>query len=131
MEDYFDEGEFMDDYQFEDGFEEDLEMEESAENELESENEPTKDNSCEDEFTIKDAAIISGAFSIGYEVGFYRVIYQEEGKENRKSYGRFHVVLKKIDGQWKIAQDWDSNSFNGRPIGQQDFDEGKKLDLIN
>ena len=67
----------------------------------------------------------------GYEVGFYRVIYQEEGKEDRNSYGRFHVVLKKIDGNWKIAQDWDSGSFNGRPIGPEDFDEGKKLDLIN
>ena len=68
---------------------------------------------------------------VGYEVGFYRVIYEEEGKEDRTSYGRFHVVLKKIDGHWKIAQDWDSNSFNGRPIGEEDFDEGKKLDLIN
>ena len=68
---------------------------------------------------------------VGYEVGFYRVIYSEEGKEDRTSYGRFHVVLKKIDGQWKIVQDWDSNSFNGRPIGPEDFNEEKKLDLIN
>ena len=68
---------------------------------------------------------------VGYEVGFYRVTYSEEGKEDRMSYGRFHVVLKKINDQWKIAQDWDSNSFNGRPIGSEDFDEGKILDLIN
>ena len=66
---------------------------------------------------------------VGYEVGCYRVTYSEEGKEDRMSYGRFHVVLKKIDGQWKIAQDWDSNSFNGRPIGPEDFDDSKKLDL--
>ena len=66
---------------------------------------------------------------VGYEVGFYRVIYAEEGKEDHMSYGRFHVVLKKIDGKWKIAQDWDSSSFNGRPIGEGDFDETKKLNL--
>lgn len=68
---------------------------------------------------------------IGYEVGFYRVIYEEEGKDDRMSYGRFHVVLKKIDGKWKIAQDWDSGTFNGRPIGPEDFDDNKKLDLID
>lgn len=66
---------------------------------------------------------------LGYEVGFYRVIYKEKGKEDRMSYGRFHVVLKNIDGTWRIAQDWDSNSFNGRPIGEKDFDESKILDL--
>ncbi len=68
---------------------------------------------------------------IGYEVGFYRVIYSKPGEEDRMSYGRFHVVLKKIDGQWKIIQDQDSNSFNGRPIGADDFDETKILDLYD
>ncbi len=67
--------------------------------------------------------------NIGYEVGFYRVVYEEEGKAERVSYGRFHVVLKMIDGRWKIAQDWDSESFNGQPIGKADFDVDKILDL--
>lgn len=71
------------------------------------------------------------AENVGYEVGFYRVIYKLPEKDDYTSYGRFHVVLKKIDGQWKIAQDRDSNSFNGRPIGRDDFDENKKLILIN
>ena len=66
---------------------------------------------------------------VGYEVGFYRVIYSKTGEEDRMSYGRFHVVLNRIDGQWKIIQDQDSNSFNGRPIGAEDFDETKILDL--
>ena len=66
---------------------------------------------------------------VGYEVGFYRVTYSKPGEEDRMSYGRFHVVLNKIDGQWKIIQDQDSNSFNGRPIGAEDFDETKILDL--
>lgn len=66
---------------------------------------------------------------VGYEVGFYRVTYSKPGEEDRMSYGRFHVVMNKIEGQWKIAQDWDSNSFNGRPIGAEDFNETKILDL--
>ena len=69
--------------------------------------------------------------NVGYEVGFYRVIYKIPDKEDHISYGRFHVVLNKIDARWKIAQDWDSNSFNGRPIGEEDFDENKKLNLKN
>lgn len=67
--------------------------------------------------------------NVGYEVGFYRVIYSKPGEDDYISYGRFHVVLKKVDGQWKIAQDWDSSSFNGRPIGADDFDKGAILDL--
>ena len=67
--------------------------------------------------------------NVGYEVGFYRVIYEEADKPPRTSYGRFHVVLKKFSGKWKIAQDWDSNSFNGRPIGEADFEAAEFLDL--
>ena len=68
---------------------------------------------------------------VGYEVGFYRVIYKESGKEDRHSYGRFHVVIRKVNGSWKIAQDWDSNSFNGKPITTSDFDSSKMLRLEN
>lgn len=64
-----------------------------------------------------------------YEVGFYRVVYNIPNKEPRFSYGRFHVVLKKINGQWKIAQDWDSNSFNGEPIAAEDFNKATFLSL--
>ncbi len=66
---------------------------------------------------------------VAYETGFYRVLYREPGKEPRASYGRFHVVLRKMDGNWKIAQDWDSNSFNGRPINAGDFEKAAFLDL--
>ena len=64
-----------------------------------------------------------------YEVGFYRVVYDIPNQEPRSSYGRFHVVLKKINGQWKIAQDWDSNSFNGEPITSEDFNKATFLSL--
>ena len=68
-------------------------------------------------------------YNLGYEVGFYRVIYQKKDKEPKYSYGRFHVVLKKINDKWKIAQDWDSGTYNGQPIGKDDFDAEKILNL--
>lgn len=68
-------------------------------------------------------------YNLGYEVGFYRVIYKREDKEPQYSYGRFHVVLKKIKDKWKIAQDWDSETYNGQPIGKDDFNVERILNL--
>ncbi|WP_428743492.1 nuclear transport factor 2 family protein [Tenacibaculum sp.] len=65
----------------------------------------------------------------GYEVGYYRIIYTEKGKEPYISYGRFHVVLKKINDRWFIAQDWDTDAINRKPITKEDYDLGKCLDL--
>ncbi len=36
-------------------------------------------------------------------------------------YGQFHIVLNKIDGRWKIVQDWNTASIGGRPITASDF----------
>ncbi len=55
----------------------------------------------------------------GYEVGYYRVTQLTGSQE--KYYGRFHVVLKKINGVWKIARDWDTDIINGRKITEEDF----------
>ena len=64
---------------------------------------------------------------ISYETGFYKVTSKApEGKE-RISYGYFHVLIKKVDGQWKIAQDWDDEYFNGKKITEQDFLKAKAL----
>lgn len=60
----------------------------------------------------------------GYEVGYYRVIYDEPGKDQLITHARFHVVLKKINGVWKIAQDWDTNMINGVSITAADFAKG-------
>jgi ketosteroid isomerase-like protein len=57
---------------------------------------------------------------IAYEVGYYRLINQRAGDEQR-FYGQFHVVLKKENGRWKIAQDWDASSINGLKITEADF----------
>jgi ketosteroid isomerase-like protein len=55
---------------------------------------------------------------LAYEVGYYQIIYDESGEE---AYGRFHVVLEKMDGKWKIIQDWDTNQVNGEKVNAQDF----------
>lgn len=58
---------------------------------------------------------------VAYEVGYYRMTRTpKEGKPERH-YGRFHVVLKKIDGKWKIAQDWDTGNINGHEVTGADY----------
>ncbi|UII81338.1 nuclear transport factor 2 family protein [Flagellimonas sp. CMM7] len=56
-----------------------------------------------------------------YEVGFYRIGFTDKNDETNYSYGQFHIVLKKIEGQWKITQDWDTATINGNPITGADF----------
>lgn len=60
---------------------------------------------------------------LGYEVGYYKsATVGKDGKE-RAGYGRFHVVLKKENEQWKIAQDWDTGDVNGRMVTAADFEK--------
>lgn len=56
-----------------------------------------------------------------YDVGFYRVGVTSAAGTTSHFYGQFHIVLKKIQGQWKIVQDWDTASIGGRPITAADF----------
>lgn len=59
---------------------------------------------------------------IAYEVGYFKIIsYHKEGE--REYYGRFSVVLKKVNGKWMIAQDWDIDEINGAKITKQDYDK--------
>ncbi|SEC42057.1 conserved hypothetical protein [Tenacibaculum sp. MAR_2009_124] len=62
-----------------------------------------------------------------YEIGYYKVTYKKKNPKFKTHFGMFHVVLKKEDGVWRIAQDWDGDSVNGKPITQQDFDRGEYL----
>ncbi len=48
-------------------------------------------------------------------------------KEISSIYGQFHIVLKKIDGNWKITQDWDTDKINGKKLSEEDFDKQKPL----
>jgi ketosteroid isomerase-like protein len=66
---------------------------------------------------------------IGYEVGYYRVIYHIPDGRTSESYGRFHVVLKKIEGRWKITQDWDTEKVGSVHIDKSFFDGATFLKL--
>lgn len=61
-----------------------------------------------------------------YEVGFYRMTLTNSS-EVQTIYGQFHIVLKKSDGAWKIAQDWDTDSILGKELSKQDFDKKEPI----
>ncbi|MGE0589603.1 MAG: DUF4440 domain-containing protein [Cyclobacteriaceae bacterium] len=45
-----------------------------------------------------------------FEVGYYKVVSKNtETGESRTSYGKFHVLLRKEIGKWKILMDADAN----------------------
>ena len=50
-----------------------------------------------------------------YEVGYYRIT-RSSGSEPAYYVGRFHVAMRKINGTWKITQDWDTGEINGVQI---------------
>lgn len=56
-----------------------------------------------------------------YEVGFYRLGTTSATGTTDYFYGQFHIVLRKLDGRWKITQDWDTESIGGQPITAADF----------
>lgn len=62
-----------------------------------------------------------------YEVGFYRIGFTEMNGSTNFVYGQFHIVLKKIDGRWKITQDWDTTTINGKVIDSVDFSKKTPL----
>ena len=66
---------------------------------------------------------------VAYEVGYYRAIYTLA--DGRKEYycGQFHVVHKKTDQGWKIAQDFDTNSVNGIVIDETFFNNASLMKL--
>ncbi len=59
--------------------------------------------------------------TVSYDVGFYRVRMIAASGEATSFFGQFHIVLKNLDGQWKIVQDWDTASIGGHPITAEDF----------
>jgi ketosteroid isomerase-like protein len=53
------------------------------------------------------------------EVGIYKTTMTDTNGRVQSFYGRFHVVLRKEQGTWKILVDTDSSE--GRKISEQDF----------
>lgn len=57
---------------------------------------------------------------IAYEMGFYRVT----SERSSKAYiARFHVELRKVDGVWKIARDYDSNMIGNQSVNSAMYEE--------
>lgn len=61
-----------------------------------------------------------------YEVGFYKIGLTTNDK-TQLIYGQFHIVLKKIEGVWKITQDWDTTMINGHKISEEDFNKKEPI----
>ncbi|MEO9482299.1 MAG: nuclear transport factor 2 family protein [Ekhidna sp.] len=64
--------------------------------------------------------------SNAYEVGYYRITRKSDGAD-QQFVGRFHVALKKIDGQWKIIQDWDTDEINNVKLTAESLKNRKFL----
>lgn len=62
---------------------------------------------------------------LAVEVGVYKTSYLLADGKTMDYYGRFHVVLRKENGMWKILVDTDS-SENGT-IGEKDFLAAKPI----
>ncbi|WP_259015786.1 YybH family protein [Emticicia fluvialis] len=58
-----------------------------------------------------------------YETGFYRITSTESDGKINHYYGKFTVVLRKTEGQWKIILDSDT----GKNITETMFLSGKQL----
>ncbi len=66
---------------------------------------------------------------VGYETGYYRVLVTRGESQRDTYYGQFHVVLRKVDGTWKIAQDFDTGTVGGKKIDRSFFENATLLEL--
>lgn len=85
-----------------------------------------KDGGVKREIQLRFSDRISSA-SQAIDVGIYKVtVLTSDGKSNTYSYhGRFHVVLRKENGTWKILVDTDSTE--GNSIGEKEFMAARPL----
>lgn len=60
------------------------------------------------------------------ERGIYQYTYILKNGEALTGYGRFHMFLRKENGHWKIAVDYDSS--DGGTVGEADFRAGKRME---
>lgn len=68
--------------------------------------------------------IASGNLAI--DVGVYKTTSINKSGKSNSYYGRFHVVLRKESGIWKILVDTDSSE--GGTIGEKDFLAAKAME---
>ena len=58
-----------------------------------------------------------------YEVGMFRIARYADDQLAEYHYGQFHIVMRKIDGEWKITQDWDTPVVLGHTLTAEDFEQ--------
>lgn len=63
--------------------------------------------------------------SLASDRGIYRVTYTNDQNETKYSYGKFHVILKLEDGNWKIVMDYDSDE--NKTINKTSYDAAFSL----
>ena len=83
-----------------------------------------KNKSMQIDFTFDQRMCID---DVAYEVGVFKIT-MEGPNGPREFYGQFHVVLRKIDGKWKIIQDWDGSQVLGITVGPEHFNSGRKME---
>ena len=60
------------------------------------------------------------------ERGVYKLIRNKGKTDEQAYYGQFHVLFKKLDGQWKITMDYDYSE--GGTIGEEDYQKAFAID---
>ena len=67
--------------------------------------------------------------TISHQIGYYSVTYLEPNKADKTSYAQFQVTLKKINGVWKISQDFDTENVGGKKVDVSFVEKLEKLEL--
>ncbi|MBT8375523.1 MAG: nuclear transport factor 2 family protein [Bacteroidia bacterium] len=63
---------------------------------------------------------------VSSERGIYKLTQSDGTSSPNHYYGQFHVIMEKIDGQWLITMDYDSNENN--TIGEEAFMKAYTID---
>jgi ketosteroid isomerase-like protein len=67
-----------------------------------------------------------GAAGLASERGVYRITLEAVGTQPQVFYGRFHTFARKVDGQWRVAVDYDTNE--GRTVTEDTFTAATPID---
>ncbi|WP_299116084.1 nuclear transport factor 2 family protein [uncultured Winogradskyella sp.] len=60
------------------------------------------------------------------ERGIYKLVRNKGTEKEKAYYGQFHVIFKKVDGQWKIVMDYDSSE--GDTINEDGYNKAYAID---
>ncbi|WP_282043159.1 nuclear transport factor 2 family protein [Winogradskyella flava] len=60
------------------------------------------------------------------ERGIYKLVRNKDTDNEQSYYGQFHVIMKKLDGEWKITMDYDSSESD--TIGEDDYNKAFAID---